>query len=444
MQAKTVFLKRIQFWLVSAGMALLVTGCGGSGSSDPVLAEQPAPASTVIGTLSTTDSAQVATLAVVSETQPTLTLDDSTTEIPLGPQGYFEVRGIADGDHSLYLHQMSGQVTEIPFRMLEGRGLNLGTVTIRDGALVEHTGFNGYHFGFIDENGDGINDNFMDADGDGICDRGGLYAGYTYMMEAGFVDEDGNGINDLFRDADGDGINDLNQMVYGHGFGFVDTNGDGVNDRFVDANGDGICDLTGMPFRHPFGYQDENGDGINDLFVDENGNGYNDLTTMPYMPIPGWVDLDGDGVNDYFRDANGDGIGDLSDLPMSYGHGFGWVDANGDGINDRFVDANGDGINDYAGGPYAQMPYRYGFGSRHQDDNGDGIDDQTGRPYCMGFGWVDANQDGINDAFIDTDADGVNDVTGYHYDRGYIMESGHQGYRDGAIDWPMHGGGMMM
>jgi len=90
------------------------------------------------------------------------------------------------------------------------------------------------------------------------------------------------------------------------------------------------------------------------------------------------------------------------------------------------------------------MPYRYGFDSRHQDDNGDGIDDQTGRPYCMGFGWVDANGDGINDAFIDTDADGVNDVTGYHYDRGYTMESGHQGYRDGAIDWPMHDGGMMM
>jgi len=91
------------------------------------------------------------------------------------------------------------------------------------------------------------------------------------------------------------------------------------------------------------------------------------------------------------------------------------VDTNSDGVNDRFVDANGDGI-----------------------------DDQTGRPYCMGFGWVDANNDGINDAFVDTNADGVNDFTGYRYDRGYTMASGHQGYRDGAIDWPMRGSGMMM
>jgi len=64
---------------------------------------------------------------------------------------------------------------------------------------------NGQRIGFVDANGDGINDNYVDADGDGICDNTGLPVGVR-------------------------------------GPGFVDANGDGVNDNFVDANGDGICD----------------------------------------------------------------------------------------------------------------------------------------------------------------------------------------------------------
>ncbi len=59
--------------------------------------------------------------------------------------------------------------------------------------------------GFVDEDGDGINDNFVDADGDGICDNTGLPVG---SRGAGFVDENGDGINDNFIDLDGDGICD--------------------------------------------------------------------------------------------------------------------------------------------------------------------------------------------------------------------------------------------
>ncbi|MHB0858730.1 MAG: hypothetical protein ACYC5M_14330 [Anaerolineae bacterium] len=42
---------------------------------------------------------------------------------------------------------------------------------------------NGSAFGFVDADGDGVNDRFVDADGDGVCDA--------------FVDEDGDGVCDL-------------------------------------------------------------------------------------------------------------------------------------------------------------------------------------------------------------------------------------------------------
>ncbi|MCI0512246.1 hypothetical protein L0128_03445 [candidate division KSB1 bacterium] len=76
--------------------------------------------------------------------------------------------------------------------------------------------------GFIDENGDGINDNALDADGDGIPngqdpdytkpqDGSGRQAGRKGQSGLGqygpgFIDEDGDGICDYYQDADGDGI----------------------------------------------------------------------------------------------------------------------------------------------------------------------------------------------------------------------------------------------
>ncbi len=77
---------------------------------------------------------------------------------------------------------------------------------------------NGYAWGFVDADGDGINDNFVDANNDGVCDN--------------FVDADGDGINDL-RGTRGMG---------GHG-----PRGAGAcsGDAFVDADGDGVCDNAG-------------------------------------------------------------------------------------------------------------------------------------------------------------------------------------------------------
>ena len=406
MRSKAMLYRKIRLLLAGAGVLFLAAGCGGSdGGTLTADATGPAPVATVTGTLDAAVSPQAVVPAADSIPAMTLTLDDETAVIPVDGQGRFQVGGIADGDHTLYVHTGPGMTTEVPFRMLDGRGLDLGTVTVGNGRIAEHTGFDGYHFGFVDADGDGVNDNFTDADGDGICDQNRLYAGYPYMMEDGFVDADHDGSNDRFADADGDGVNDLVPAGFGHGFGFVDVDGDGINDNFTDADGDGVNDLTGMP----------------------------------YVAMPGWADLDGDGKNDFFQDADGDGINDLTDRPLSYGHGFGWSDADGDGVNDRFIDADGDGINDYAG-----MPYRYGFENRHPDADGDGVDDLTGVPFCQGFGWVDADGDGVNDTFVDADGDGINDLTGYRYDMGYRMGPGSgSGHMGGNVDWPMGGGGMM-
>ncbi len=113
--------------------------------------------------------------------------------------------------------------------------------------------------GFIDENGDGYNDNAPDADGDGIPN--GMDPDYTGAKmhngngSRGFVDADGDGINDNALDDDGDGIPNgqdpdfvrpqdgsgrMNGQRRGHrgnGSGIGAGNGSGI--------GSGNCDGTG-------------------------------------------------------------------------------------------------------------------------------------------------------------------------------------------------------
>ncbi len=87
--------------------------------------------------------------------------------------------------------------------------------------------------------------------------------------DRGFVDENGDGMNDNARDHDGDGVPNGQDPDYvnrnplrGNGqMGFVDEDGDGINDRCLDEDGDGIPngrdpdyeppkDGTGRKFRH--------------------------------------------------------------------------------------------------------------------------------------------------------------------------------------------------
>lgn len=64
--------------------------------------------------------------------------------------------------------------------------------------------------GFVDEDGDGFNDNAPDHDFDGIPNGQDLDYNAAKARKGkgakGFIDEDGDGINDNAYDADGDGI----------------------------------------------------------------------------------------------------------------------------------------------------------------------------------------------------------------------------------------------
>ena len=164
--------------------------------------------------------------------------------------------------------------------------------------------------GFVDENGDGYNDNAPDHDGDGIPN--GQDADFTApgnqtgkKAEKGFVDEDGDGVNDNAPDADGDGIpngqdSDYEKPADGQGQqmdnqkagrakgpkgqvvkGFVDEDGDGFNDNAPDADTDGIPngrdadwerpeDCLGRGARLGNGFKGGNNDGN---AGDDSGNG---------------------------------------------------------------------------------------------------------------------------------------------------------------------------
>lgn len=116
---------------------------------------------------------------------------------------------------------------------------------------------NGNHgAGFVDENGDGYNDNAPDHDGDGIPN--GVDPDYVPLNPdrgnrfGGFIDENGNGINDNFQDADGDGIPNCEDPDWvkpedGSGNKFSQMNGkrQGQMGRGFNGTGSGVCDGTG-------------------------------------------------------------------------------------------------------------------------------------------------------------------------------------------------------
>ena len=121
---------------------------------------------------------------------------------------------------------------------------------------------NGNHgAGFVDENGDGYNDNAPDHDGDGIPngqDPDYVPANPDQGNRFGFIDEDGDGINDRFQDADGDGIPNCQDPDWekpqdgtGNQFGKQHNRNNGrKGNGFKGAgpgpgDGTGICDGTG-------------------------------------------------------------------------------------------------------------------------------------------------------------------------------------------------------
>jgi hypothetical protein len=141
---------------------------------------------------------------------------------------------------------------------------------VQNGKMLKH------QVKFVDNDGDGFNDNAPDHDGDGIpngqdADYDGAKA-RSGNGKRGFVDEDGDGINDNAQDWDGDGIpngqdpdfekpqdgsGQQNQYRHGNrtqtskgGFGPGDgsgKSGNGPKDGtgFGPGTGSGDCDGTG-------------------------------------------------------------------------------------------------------------------------------------------------------------------------------------------------------
>ena len=123
--------------------------------------------------------------------------------------------------------------------------------------------------GFVDRDGDGLNDLAPDRNEDGIPN--GLDPDYRGRGArhgkgvAGFVDENGDGINDWMQDFDGDGIVNRFDPDYPgyqprgpkamqHGpRRFIDMNGDGINDWGQDFDGDGILNCRDADWVAPFG-----------------------------------------------------------------------------------------------------------------------------------------------------------------------------------------------
>jgi len=105
--------------------------------------------------------------------------------------------------------------------------------------------------------------------------------------------------------------------------------------------------------------------------------------------------------------------------PEDKPHIVGFVDKNNDGVNDRFYDADGDGRNDV-----------------------------DAKAYPHNFQFVDENKDKINDLWIDRDGDGVNDLAAKlkPKDRGdrnkIVLDANGDGHNDitgDAIDKTKHG-----
>lgn len=272
----------------------------------------------------------------------------------------------------------------------------------------------------IDKDDDGIPDfvesNIMAAFGDHDVD--GIINAYD-VNYPGFVDNNGDFINDNFQadgDSDGDGIPNYLDTDFP---GRIDTNSDGVDDRF-DADLDGIINMLdldsdndGIPDVVEAGGVDQNGDGKIDNFVDTDGDGLSDQVDSNLSGAYnsgiglGRKDTDGDGVwNQFDLDSDNDGIPDVREVLAA--------DANNDGMIDGFVDANNDGISDNI--LLANALLRTGA-----DTNSDGRADS--------YPYKNMDKDGVPNPYdLDSDGDGITDVLEANF-----LDMNFDGRIDGAI-----------
>lgn len=162
----------------------------------------------------------------------------------------------------------------------------------------------------------------------------------------GFVDANGDGINDRFADADGDGKNDITGKPYAHHFKFEDQNKDRVNDLWVDQDGDGVNDLMSLLDRKRRKQREHN-------IVDADGDGRNDITGFAYDAKKrkwhgerfGYWDEQKGIVRGKLLDENANGLDDrFEDFRNKWMGG-----THSRGAQDFFIDEDGDGVCDGRG-----------------------------------------------------------------------------------------------
>ncbi len=266
----------------------------------------------------------------------------------------------------------------------------------------------------------------IDSDNDGIPDNIEGQSTAGYVAPSG-IDTDGDGIDNAYDNNDAafaggtnNGITPNNQDTNGNpDYTDTDTDNDGKADVLEgwDTNANGVIDGAEIAF---VGTTDSDGDGLlNEYDVDDASPDPTNGVTAPAasypdadgIPGPDWrgpVDNDGDGVVDGTDiDDDNDGITDLIEsdgvdpdadadsdglpnfLDPTPGAGVpAFVDANSDGINDAF-DTDLDGV----------------INSHDLDSDNDGI------PDIVEAGGVDTNGDGrIDGAFADGDGDGLHNT----------------------------------
>lgn len=112
-------------------------------------------------------------------------------------------------------------------------------------------------------------------------------SGTAFSKQPGFVDLNGDGINDNAKDSDSDLVPNGKDPDYtGPKYrksdmskGFVDLNGDGVNDNALDSDGDGIPNGKDPDYTKPAdGTGEQRGKNVRNKlsFIDENANGIPD------------------------------------------------------------------------------------------------------------------------------------------------------------------------
>jgi hypothetical protein len=272
----------------------------------------------------------------------------------------------------------------------------------------------------IDDDNDGIPD-YVEFNNPVALQLTGGIPNWSNPAYPGYIDNNGDGVNDNFdygADSNDDGIPNYLDVTFP---GFIDTNSDGVNDKAdrdldgiinqydLDSDNDGIPDVV-----ESYGV-DTNGDGIIDNYTDTDTDGFSQNVDANNTGVPGSSiglgapDLDLDGIPNYLdSDSDNDGIPDVVEVSGPYTINNGtlsnFIDRNYDGLSDNNVDAtallltgpDADNNGRADNFPFKNLDRDFRPNAYDLDSDGDGIVD------VIEAGLPDVNLNGIVDGTLGT------------------------------------------